>query len=162
MPQAPLPTFGITTAPMQVSYQDILRVWREADAIPEIEHAWLFDHLMPIAGDPSGPIFEGWTLLSALAAQLPTTSRAPPATALTVTNAARRQCGAPTAATCYWISVITRCAETGLVPPATGVIVNAVELPAGLRTVRVESTAVVCTRAISTSWLVPVARPTTV
>ena len=69
MPQAPLPSFGITTAPMQVSYQDILRVWREADAIREIEHAWLFDHLMPIAGDPDGPIFEGWTLLSALAAQ---------------------------------------------------------------------------------------------
>ena len=69
MPQGPLPSFGITTAPMQVDYQDILRVWHEADAIPEIEHAWLFDHLMPIAGDPNGPIFEGWTLLSALAAQ---------------------------------------------------------------------------------------------
>jgi alkanesulfonate monooxygenase SsuD/methylene tetrahydromethanopterin reductase-like flavin-dependent oxidoreductase (luciferase family) len=69
MPQAPPPSFGITTAPMQVRYQDILRVWREADAIPEIGHAWLFDHLMPIAGDPNGPIFEGWTLLSALAAQ---------------------------------------------------------------------------------------------
>jgi alkanesulfonate monooxygenase SsuD/methylene tetrahydromethanopterin reductase-like flavin-dependent oxidoreductase (luciferase family) len=54
---------------MQVGYRDILRVWREADTIPEIEHAWLFDHLMPIAGDRNGPIFEGWTLLSALAAQ---------------------------------------------------------------------------------------------
>ena len=68
-PHAPQPSFGIVTAPMQVSYQDILRVWHEADAIREIEHAWLFDHLMPIAGDLSGPIFEGWTLLSALAAQ---------------------------------------------------------------------------------------------
>ncbi|WP_255621263.1 LLM class flavin-dependent oxidoreductase [Pseudonocardia sp. DSM 110487] len=62
-------SFGIMTAPMQVDYQDILRVWREADTVPEIEHAWLFDHLMPIAGDPDGPIHEGWTLLSALAAQ---------------------------------------------------------------------------------------------
>ena len=62
-------SFGIMTAPQQVDYDDILRVWREADAIPEIEHAWLFDHLMPIGGDPNGPIFEGWTLLSALAAQ---------------------------------------------------------------------------------------------
>ena len=61
--------FGIATAPQQVSYGDIQRVWREADTIPQIEHAWLFDHLMPIAGDPGGPIFEGWTLLSALAAQ---------------------------------------------------------------------------------------------
>jgi alkanesulfonate monooxygenase SsuD/methylene tetrahydromethanopterin reductase-like flavin-dependent oxidoreductase (luciferase family) len=62
-------SFGIMTAPMQVDYQDVLRVWEEADAIPEIEHAWLFDHLMPIGGDPDGPIFEGWTLLSALAAR---------------------------------------------------------------------------------------------
>jgi alkanesulfonate monooxygenase SsuD/methylene tetrahydromethanopterin reductase-like flavin-dependent oxidoreductase (luciferase family) len=63
------PSFGIMTAPMQVGYPDILRVWREADEVPEIEHAWLFDHLMPIGGDPDGPILEGWTLLSALAAQ---------------------------------------------------------------------------------------------
>lgn len=63
------PRFGIMTAPQQVGYHDILRVWREADAIPEIAHAWLFDHLLPIGGDPNGPIFEGWTLLSALAAQ---------------------------------------------------------------------------------------------
>jgi alkanesulfonate monooxygenase SsuD/methylene tetrahydromethanopterin reductase-like flavin-dependent oxidoreductase (luciferase family) len=57
------------TAPMQVDYEDVTRVWREADGIPAIEHAWLFDHLMPIAGDLHGPIYEGWTLLSALAAQ---------------------------------------------------------------------------------------------
>ncbi|MFD1540770.1 LLM class flavin-dependent oxidoreductase [Nonomuraea guangzhouensis] len=57
------------TAPSQVDYQDIVRVWREADTIPEIEHAWLFDHLMPIFGDPNGPTYEGWTLLSALAPQ---------------------------------------------------------------------------------------------
>ncbi|WP_420917247.1 LLM class flavin-dependent oxidoreductase [Dictyobacter halimunensis] len=63
------PCFGIATAPSQVGYGDILRVWREADTIPEIEHAWLYDHLMPIFGDPNGPTFEGWTLLSALAAQ---------------------------------------------------------------------------------------------
>ena len=69
MPHTPKPRFGIATAPQQVDYHDILRVWQEADTIPEIEHAWLFDHLMPIAGDPGGPIFEGWTLLSALAAQ---------------------------------------------------------------------------------------------
>lgn len=63
------PSFGIMTAPQQVDYQDIQRVWQEADGIERIEHAWLFDHLMPIGGDPDGPIFEGWTLLSALAAQ---------------------------------------------------------------------------------------------
>jgi len=69
MPQTLRPQFGIMTAPMQVDYHDVLRVWREADTIPEIEHAWLFDHLMPLDGDPNGPTYEGWTLLSALAAQ---------------------------------------------------------------------------------------------
>jgi alkanesulfonate monooxygenase SsuD/methylene tetrahydromethanopterin reductase-like flavin-dependent oxidoreductase (luciferase family) len=52
-----------------VAYDDLVRVWREADAIPQIEHAWLYDHLMPIFGDPDGPAFEGWTLLAAMAAQ---------------------------------------------------------------------------------------------
>ncbi|MFD7117775.1 LLM class flavin-dependent oxidoreductase [Streptomyces sp. NPDC059922] len=68
MSHIPRPRFGIMTAPSQVDYHDVLRVWREADTIPEIEHAWLFDHLMPIGGDPDGPAYEGWTLLSALAA----------------------------------------------------------------------------------------------
>ncbi|GAC1374070.1 MAG: LLM class flavin-dependent oxidoreductase [Acidimicrobiales bacterium] len=54
---------------MNVDYAEIVRVWREADTIAEIEHAWLFDHLMPIGGNPDGPTYEGWTLLSALAAQ---------------------------------------------------------------------------------------------
>ncbi len=65
----PHPSFGIATAPQRVDYADLLCVWHEADAVSEIEHAWLFDHLMPIRGDRLGPIFEGWTLLSALAAQ---------------------------------------------------------------------------------------------
>jgi len=67
--QKPLASFGIMTAPSQVEYDDILRVWREADDIPEIEHAWLFDHLLPIFGETAGSMYEGWTLLSALAAQ---------------------------------------------------------------------------------------------
>ncbi|WP_422733121.1 LLM class flavin-dependent oxidoreductase [Micromonospora sp. WMMD558] len=57
------------TAPMYVDYHDILRVRQEADAIAEIEHAWLFDHLIPISGDPGGPAYEGSTLLCALATQ---------------------------------------------------------------------------------------------
>ena len=52
-------TFGIMTAPMQVDYADVQRVWREADAIPEIEHAWLFDHFAPIQGSLDGPCLEG-------------------------------------------------------------------------------------------------------
>ncbi|MFC1438734.1 LLM class flavin-dependent oxidoreductase [Streptacidiphilus sp. N1-10] len=62
-------TFGIKTTPMRVEYADILRVWQEADDLPEIADAWLWDHLLPIAGPRDGQILEGWTLLSALAAQ---------------------------------------------------------------------------------------------
>jgi alkanesulfonate monooxygenase SsuD/methylene tetrahydromethanopterin reductase-like flavin-dependent oxidoreductase (luciferase family) len=62
-------SFGLATPPQQVSYDDIRRVWLEADTVPQIEHAWVFDHYFPIGGDPRGPIFDGWTLLSALAGQ---------------------------------------------------------------------------------------------
>lgn len=40
----------------------------------------------------------------------------------------------------YPICVITGCAETGRVPPASGVMVSAVELLAGFRTVKIELT----------------------
>jgi len=62
-------SFGIKTAPQHTSYEAMLTVWKEADAIPAIEHAWLFDHLAPIHSDVSGPCLEGWTLLAAFAAQ---------------------------------------------------------------------------------------------
>lgn len=61
--------FGIKTAPQHTTYADMLAVWQEADAIPVFEHAWLFDHFAPIQGDLDGPCLEGWTLLSAYAAQ---------------------------------------------------------------------------------------------
>lgn len=59
---------GIKTAPQYTTYDDILRIWREADQIAVFEHAWVFDHLIAVGDDPSGPCLEGWTLLSALAA----------------------------------------------------------------------------------------------
>jgi F420-dependent oxidoreductase-like protein len=61
--------FGVKTSPQFVTYQDVLRVWREADQIPALSSAWVFDHFMPLGPDQTGPIFEGWTLLAALAAQ---------------------------------------------------------------------------------------------
>lgn len=61
--------FGIKTT-QYFPYKDILSVWQEAETLPAIEHAWLFDHPMPIMrADPSGPCLDGWTLLAALAAQ---------------------------------------------------------------------------------------------
>lgn len=61
-------SFGIKTAPQHTTYEDMLRVWQEAEAIPVIEHAWLFDHFAPIQGDVGGPCLEGWTVLAAFAA----------------------------------------------------------------------------------------------
>ena len=62
-------SFGIKTAPQWTTYDDILRVWLEADSVPSIEHAWAFDHFVPLGPDPTGPQLEGWTLLGALAAR---------------------------------------------------------------------------------------------
>ncbi len=61
--------FGIKTAQQNTTYEDILRVWTEADSIPSIEHAWAFDHFIPLGSDPTGSQLEGWTLLGALAAR---------------------------------------------------------------------------------------------
>ncbi|MGW2420431.1 LLM class flavin-dependent oxidoreductase [Streptomyces sp. NPDC001709] len=62
-------TFGVKTTPMRVGYDEILRVWEEADDLPDLADAWLWDHLMPIAGPKDGTVLEGWTLLAALAAR---------------------------------------------------------------------------------------------
>src|SRR5260370_18526373 len=44
-------------------------VWREADQLAVFEHAWLWDHMVPLRGDIKGAALEAWTLLAALAAQ---------------------------------------------------------------------------------------------
>ena len=62
-------SFGIKTNPVHTTYQDLLRVWQAADAAPQIEHAWLWDHFLPLYGPVDGPILEGWTMLAALAAR---------------------------------------------------------------------------------------------
>jgi F420-dependent oxidoreductase-like protein len=60
--------FGVQTAPQHTGYREIAEVWEEADGLP-YDSAFVFDHFMPISGDPRGPCLEGWTLLSALAAR---------------------------------------------------------------------------------------------
>lgn len=62
-------TFGIKTTPMHTTYEQIRRTWLQADEVPELEHAWLWDHMLPLAGPRNGNLFEGWALLAALAAQ---------------------------------------------------------------------------------------------
>lgn len=60
---------GLKTSLMHVSYDDVRRVWQQADEMMEITDAWLWDHMMPLAGDRGGLALEGWTTLAALAAQ---------------------------------------------------------------------------------------------
>jgi alkanesulfonate monooxygenase SsuD/methylene tetrahydromethanopterin reductase-like flavin-dependent oxidoreductase (luciferase family) len=62
-------TFGIKTSQIGLGYDEILRVWREADEVAVFEHAWLWDHMVPLRGDANLATLEAWTLLSALAAQ---------------------------------------------------------------------------------------------
>jgi alkanesulfonate monooxygenase SsuD/methylene tetrahydromethanopterin reductase-like flavin-dependent oxidoreductase (luciferase family) len=61
--------FGIKTSQAGLSYHEIQRIWREADALPVFEDAWLWDHLVPLRGEVTGAALEAWTLLAGLAAQ---------------------------------------------------------------------------------------------
>jgi alkanesulfonate monooxygenase SsuD/methylene tetrahydromethanopterin reductase-like flavin-dependent oxidoreductase (luciferase family) len=62
-------SFGIKTSQIGLTYDEILSTWREADELPEFEHAWLWDHLIPLHGAATDDALEAWTLLAALAAQ---------------------------------------------------------------------------------------------
>lgn len=59
--------FGIHSGPQNTTFKDYLDLWRAAEDLG-FDWASVFDHFMPIQSDPSGPCFEGLTLLSAMAA----------------------------------------------------------------------------------------------
>ncbi len=58
--------FGIQTGPQHVAWPELVDVWQLADAVG-FDTAWTFDHFFPIMSDPTGPQFEGWITLTALA-----------------------------------------------------------------------------------------------
>jgi len=62
-------TFGVKTSQSNVTYDQIRDVWLEAEQEPLFEHAWLWDHFIPLRGPANGAALEAWTLLAALAAQ---------------------------------------------------------------------------------------------
>jgi len=62
-------SFGIKTSQSNLTYESILKTWLEAEEVPVFEHAWLWDHFIPLRGPVSGAALEAWTLLSALAAK---------------------------------------------------------------------------------------------
>jgi F420-dependent oxidoreductase-like protein len=59
--------FGVQTPPQNCSWQDLVSVWKTID-VAGYDTAFGFDHFFPIFSDPSGPCFEGWMSLAALAA----------------------------------------------------------------------------------------------
>jgi F420-dependent oxidoreductase-like protein len=60
--------FGIQTAPQNTTWQELRDAWKLIDGLG-YDTAWTFDHFFPILSNPSGPCFEGWIMLAALAAE---------------------------------------------------------------------------------------------
>jgi F420-dependent oxidoreductase-like protein len=59
--------FGIHAGQQNTSFDDYLALWQLAEAVG-LDWASVFDHFLPIESDPTGPCFEGFAILAALAA----------------------------------------------------------------------------------------------
>ncbi len=59
--------FGIHAGQQYSDFPGYLELWRTAEELG-LDWASVFDHFMPIQADPTGPCFEGLTLLAAMAA----------------------------------------------------------------------------------------------
>jgi F420-dependent oxidoreductase-like protein len=57
---------GVKLSPQAVTVDDLRAVWRIADQ-GGFDHVWSFDHFAAIGGPPERPIYEGWTMLAAMA-----------------------------------------------------------------------------------------------
>jgi F420-dependent oxidoreductase-like protein len=57
---------GVKLSPQAVTVEDLRAVWRIADEAG-FDHVWGFDHFAAIGGPPERPIYEGWTMLAAMA-----------------------------------------------------------------------------------------------
>jgi F420-dependent oxidoreductase-like protein len=58
--------FALATSNEHTTWPALQALWEAADAVELWESAWTGDHFMPFLGDPDGPCFEGWVLLTAL------------------------------------------------------------------------------------------------
>jgi probable F420-dependent oxidoreductase len=58
---------GVQLHPQHTSWESFAAAVRHAEEIG-CDTIWNWDHFFPLYGDPQGPHFEGWTLLSAMAA----------------------------------------------------------------------------------------------
>ena len=59
--------FAIKTRPEHQTWEELRDAWIAADEIPLFESAWNWDHFYPLTGDLTGPNFEAWTMLAAMA-----------------------------------------------------------------------------------------------
>jgi F420-dependent oxidoreductase-like protein len=59
--------FGIHAGQQYTDFPSYLELWKTAEELG-LDWASVFDHFMPIQADPTGPCFEGMTLLAAMAA----------------------------------------------------------------------------------------------
>jgi F420-dependent oxidoreductase-like protein len=59
--------FGVHSGQQYTDFPGYLDLWRTAEGAG-LDWASVFDHFMPIQADPTGPCFEGLTLLAAMAA----------------------------------------------------------------------------------------------
>lgn len=59
--------FGIHAGQQNATFDEYLAMWRLAEDVG-LDWASVFDHFLPIQSDPTGPCFEGFTLLAAMAA----------------------------------------------------------------------------------------------
>ena len=60
--------FGIHSGQQHTGFEDYLALWQHAEEVG-LDWASVFDHFLPIQSDPTGPCFEGLTLLAAMAAR---------------------------------------------------------------------------------------------
>ena len=57
---------GLQLHPQHTTYREFADTVRKAEDLG-VDSIWNWDHFYPLYGDPDGPHFEGWTLLTAMA-----------------------------------------------------------------------------------------------
>lgn len=57
---------GLKLIPEFTSLEQLRSIWRIADEMG-FAHCWAYDHVLPVKGEREGPVFDGWSLLGAMA-----------------------------------------------------------------------------------------------
>jgi probable F420-dependent oxidoreductase len=58
---------GVQLHPQATSYGELREAWRRAESLG-VDSIWTWDHFFPLYGDSDAAHFEGWTILTAMAA----------------------------------------------------------------------------------------------